>query len=223
MLTVDSAVFTAYPGAKMGILAMQNVNASAPADSRAAEQAMEAVRSQYGGLDRAGLKALDPIGAYVSYYKKFGYSYHVLAQLESVLSGKRTIHAETGLLAAMFQTELESMLLTAGHDLAKLRLPLSLKLAAGTERYVSISGKEAAAVAGDMAVCSGGSVISSILRGPDYNSRITPETQGVVFTLYAPPGFDAQTLLGALHKLEERISAFSPACGTLELSVYPRA
>ncbi|MFH1513507.1 MAG: hypothetical protein ABIG45_09165 [Bacillota bacterium] len=222
MLTIDTAVFNAYPGAKMGILAMRSITPSAPLDPSVISDAMEEIRRRYGHLDRAGLKAMHPTWAYVEYYQKFGYSYHVLAQLESVLKGKRTPGAGSGVLQAMFLSEVESMLLTAGHDLHTLRLPLRLQTAAGDETYVSISGKEVTAVLGDLMVCDGSGVISSILRGPDFGSRITGITADVLFTVYAPPGIDADSVKTAMQKLAGRIRSFSPLSETIHLSVYDK-
>jgi DNA/RNA-binding domain of Phe-tRNA-synthetase-like protein len=221
MLQIDPAVLKTWPGAQMGVLAMRRVDAKAPPDPASVSRAMEEIKSLYAHLDRAALKAVHPVKAYVDYYRKFGYSYHVLGQLESVLSGKRTVDAGSGLLSAMFLSELESMILTAGHDLDALKTPLTLRLSTGEERFESISGKEATTVAGDLMVASGDSVISSILRGPDAASRITGATTGVLFTLYAPPGVEKGVVESALHKLEERIRAVSPGCETLDLAVYP--
>jgi DNA/RNA-binding domain of Phe-tRNA-synthetase-like protein len=220
MLTIDNAVSADFPGAKTGVLAMKNIRAASPLAPSAVTQAMDEIHRRYGHLDRAGLKELHPVRAYVAYYKKFGYSYHVLAQLESVLQGKKQLRAESGLLQAMFLTELESMLLTAGHDLGKLRMPVTLSVSAGKEAYQSISGKETTAVQGDLMVCDGGGVISSILRGPDFGSRITESTAGVLFTLYAPPGIDAAYIRDALETLENRIRSFSPDADTALSYVY---
>jgi DNA/RNA-binding domain of Phe-tRNA-synthetase-like protein len=220
MLTIDNAVFALYPGMQMGILAVRNLDPSAPADPVMAAEAMEEIARRYGDLDRANLKATHPIRAYVEYYRKFGYSYHVLAQLESVLKGKKQLHVESGLLQSMFITEIESMLLTAGHDLAALKTPLRLAVAEGDEPYVSISGNEVTAVRDDLMVVSGGSIVSSILRGPDSASRITGRTTEALFTLYAPPGVETGYLYQTLESLERRIRACSPAAETLRLQVY---
>lgn len=178
------------------------------------------IQQKYGNLDRKELKVLYPIQAYTSYYKKFGYSYHVLAQLESVLKGKKALHTESGLLQAMFLSELESMLLTAGHDLSQLQTPLKLKLASGNETYQSISGKEVTAVGGDLTICDGTGVISSVLRGPDFKSRITESTVDVLFTIYAPPGIETEYLETSLKRLEERIKAFSHSSQTKVMQVF---
>lgn len=223
MLTIDNSVFANYPGAKMGVLAMTNVEASAPLAPDAVEDALNEIRRRYGHLDRAGLKEIHPVKAYVEYYKKHGYSYHVLGQVESVLQGKKQLRAESGLLQAMFLTELESMLLTAGHDLGKLQNPIQLKIASGNETYASITGKETTAVQGDLMVCDGNGVISSILRGPDFRSRITGATADVLFTFYAPPGIETGSIREALEKLRDRITSFSTLSSTAILHVYESA
>ncbi len=89
------------------------------------------------------------------------------------------------LLQSMFFNELESMLLTAGHDLNKLELPLHLNLAAGTECYQSISGRELTAAAGDMIMSDSTRVFSSILKGPDYDTRLTRIQGTFVYNLCA--------------------------------------
>ncbi len=223
MLIVDSAVEKHHPGTQMGVLAMRNVQPKTPLAPELAASAMEAIRNHYGQLSRAELKALHPVKAYVDYYRKFGYSYHVLGQLESVLSGKRKVSNASGLLASMFLSELESMILTAGHDLDTLTTPLTLGVTSGDEQFQSISGKVVATVPGDLMVQSGNTVISSILRGPDLGSRITDATTSVLFTLYAPRSVETSALTSALHHLENRLRSVSPNAETIESRVYPSA
>lgn len=62
--------------------------------------------------------------AYAAYYKKFKKSYHVLAQLESVIFNGRWLPNTAALVAAMCMAELKNMLLIAGHDLDKITLPV---------------------------------------------------------------------------------------------------
>jgi len=222
MLTIDKGIGDALAGTKMGILVLKNVSGSGPLDEAVKSDGLNEIRRRYGHLSRNELKELYPIRAYTAYYKQFGYSYHVLAQLESVLKGKKTLPEASGLLQAMFLSELESMLLTAGHDLAKLQLPLQLKAAAGNEIYQSISGKEVTTVAGDLMVCDGSGVISSIMRGPDFNSRITAATADVLFTIYAPPGIDAEYIETDLQRLAKRIKSCAPLAETELLRVYAK-
>ncbi|MEM1486248.1 phenylalanine--tRNA ligase beta subunit-related protein [Oscillospiraceae bacterium PP1C4] len=219
MFTIDNQMKEALPGIKIGILMMKNTSFCS-LDELEIHNSFREIQHKYGDMDRKELKVLYPIQSYMSYYKKFGYSYPVLAQLESVLKGKKTLHAESGVLQAMFLSELESMLLTAGHDLSKLQMPLQLKLAAGNETYQSISEKEVNTVGNDLMICDGTGVISSVLRGPDFKSRITESTVDVLFTIYAPLGIETEYIETSLRSLEERIKAFSRSSQTEVMQVF---
>ncbi|ARE89760.1 hypothetical protein [Clostridium formicaceticum] len=220
MFTIDKSISTAYPGTKMGILVMKEVSCPGSYEEWDTAEFLDELQHRYGHFNRQELKERNPINTYVAYYKKFGQSYHLLAQLESVLKGKKSLNTKSGVLRAMFFSELESMLLTAGHDLSKLRLPLQLKIATGTEVYQSICGKEVTTVNGDMMLCDSSSTISSILRGPDYNSRITSATMEFLFSIYAPPFVDGNYIKVNLEKLEKRIGAFAPFSRTELLQVF---
>lgn len=220
MLKVDGSVGTAYPGTKMGILIMKDVSYSNPYPEHDIVGVLNELGQKYAHLERKELKEIYPVNAYIAYYKKFGYNYHLLAQLESVLKGKKTLSSDSGLLLAMFLSEIDGMLLTAGHDLSKLLLPLQLKTATGTEIYRSISGKEVTAVNGDLILNDGNGTISSILRGPDQNSLISASTSEVLFSIYAPPGIDEEYIETNLRKLESKISTSSPAAKTEVLQIF---
>ena len=220
MFSIDSSIRASYPEAKIGILVMREVFYSSTCDESEMATVIDDLHQKYGHLDRKALKELHPIGAYVAYYKKFGSSYHLLSQLESVLKGKKSVHFESGLLQAMFLSEIDGMLLTAGHDLSKLQLPLNLKSANGTEVYQSISCREITAVQGDIMLCDQSGIISSILRGPDYRSRIAESTTEVLFSIYAPPGIEADYIEKNLRNLEKRIRSFSPSAKTELLQIF---
>jgi len=156
MLVVDPTIAARCPGMQMGILAVQAVQPpyDAMAAHRAEERALQRIAETYGQRERDGLRQLPPIDAYSSYYKQFGANYHLLGQLESVLQGK-PLRAPTPVLRLLFLTELEHMLLTAGHDLRQVRLPLTLCAATGQEAYTTLSGKEVVCAAGDAILCDG--------------------------------------------------------------------
>ena len=221
MFTFDEGVRSAYPGMQMGFLVMHGVGpAAVEAESlRAEAEIIAGLQQKFGGMGKQERKAAYPMHVYVAYCKKFGYTYPVLAQLESVLSGKRTLQARSGLLRAMFLSELDSMLLTAGHDLAHLQLPLRLAVATGAENYQSISGREVTTVRGDVMLCDCHGVLSSSLRGPDYQSRITPATEEVLFSIYAPPGIATQSIQKDLQQLEQWIVELAPSAHTKLMQV----
>lgn len=220
MFSIDQSIRAAYPDTKMGILVMSDVSYSGSFKEGEIAAVIDGLQQKYGHLNKKGLKELHPINTYVAYYKKFGSSYHLLSQLESVLKGNKSLNSQSGLLQAMFLSELDGMLLTAGHDLSKLKLPLNLKSANGTEVYQSIAGREVTAVQGDMMLYDQSGAISSILRGPDYKSRITETTTEILFSIYAPPSIEVNRIEQNLRDLENRIKSFLPFSKTELLQVF---
>lgn len=220
MLQVDESVRTLYPGAGMGILLMDGVTFEGDCEPLHVEQEAEHLREKYGMYDKAALKAISPVSAYVAYYKKFGQSYHLLSQIDSVLTGKKELTGPSPLLLAMFLSELSGMLLTAGHDLDALQMPLKLTVANGGEPYTGISGRDITAVTGDLMLCDGEGPVSSILRGPDARTSVTSKTTNVLFSVYAPPGVDFSLVEENLLGLERRVISFAPAAKTTLLHVY---
>ncbi len=222
MITIADAFRSVYPAARLGMLALSDVAnpASHPAlEQRKAELEAE-LRARYGQMDRAGLKELAAIKAYDAYYRRFDKSYHVLLQLESVVLKGKSIPGVAALVEAMFMAELKNMLLTAGHDLDKVVKPLTLGIARGGETFVGIRGKEETLKAGDMMISDGEGVISSVLCGPDARTRISPDTSGVLFTVYAPAGVGEEAVAAHLRDIEDYVRLIAPAARTLTAAVY---
>jgi DNA/RNA-binding domain of Phe-tRNA-synthetase-like protein len=124
------------------------------------------------------------------------------------------------LVEAMFMAEMEDLLLTAGHDLDTLHLPLSLDMATGTETYILLRGDEQVLKPGDMMISDQEGVISSIIYGPDQRTQITPDTSNVVFTAYAPPGIGEETVIEHLQHIRDHVMIFAPQSQVDSLNVY---
>ncbi len=215
MLSIQNELPKASSKCLVGFLVMSgisNLNFSEALD-KAKCKLEEEIRERYGPMIRQELKHIYPMGAYVSYYKKFGYTYHVLQQLKSVAHGKSIPNVST-VVEAMFMAELKNMLLTAGHDLEKITQPLILQEASGEESYTGINGKITKTVAGDIMIRDGESIISSILRGPDSRTRIGEKTRRVLFAVYAPAGIDEKDIVRHLSDIESNVRIFSPDAET---------
>jgi DNA/RNA-binding domain of Phe-tRNA-synthetase-like protein len=120
----------------------------------------------------------------------------------------------------MFTAELRNMLLTAGHDLDPVKLPLTLGVSEGHEKYVRINGSEQELKAGDMIISDSEGVISSVIYGPDQRTSINPGTINVIFTVYAVPGISEQALLQHLQGIEANVRLIAPDCTTETLRMY---
>ena len=202
----------AYPGAMVGILRMHGlVNPDLDtALQDHAVQVQDQIRARFAGFDRTQLVAIPTLQAYASYYKRFGKTYHVQLQLASVLFKGKSITGPCAIVQAMFIAELKNQLLTAGHDRMTVQGGIVIDVSLGTERYTLLSGGEQTLKAGDMFIHDEESILSSIIHGPDQRTRITSETQAVIFTVYAPPGIPKADLKTHLSDLEAYIRVFSP-------------
>jgi DNA/RNA-binding domain of Phe-tRNA-synthetase-like protein len=183
------------------------------------------LRARFAGYDRAAFRALPVLQAYNAYYRRFRKTYHVLLQLESVVLTGKPIPSVAALVETMFMAELKNQLLTAGHDLARVQAPVRVDVAAGSESYVRINGREQVLKRGDMYIAdsspgaSWGGILSSIVYGPDHRTQITPQTEKVLFTVYAPPGIEAQAVQQHLQDVQDYLLLVSPEAETIQLKV----
>jgi DNA/RNA-binding domain of Phe-tRNA-synthetase-like protein len=222
MFIVTDAWKAAYPGACAGILEMHDVmnsEAHPGLDERKATVEND-LRARLAGADRAAIKALPTLRAYEVYFGRFKKTYHVQLQLESVALKGKPIPRVAALVEAMFMAELKNQLLTAGHDLAALRQPITLGAADGTERYVGLSGQEQTLKADDMFMSDAEGVISSVLHGPDRRTAIIPATCRAVFAVYAPAGIGADAVHAHLQDIESNVRLVAPDAVTASLDIY---
>ena len=213
---------TTYPNAHVGVLVMREVsNPSSPAELEQRKTALEQdLRSRYADHDRATLTQLPILQAYAAYYRRFKKTYHVQLQLESIVFKGKSIPSVAALVEALFMAEIKNLLLTAGHDLNALQLPLTLDVSRGAERYTLLRGQEQELKADDMFIHDGAGVISSILYGPDQRTAINTQTRHVIFTVYAPDGIAEETVVQHLHDLQANVLLVAPGAQTELLQVF---
>jgi DNA/RNA-binding domain of Phe-tRNA-synthetase-like protein len=211
-----------YPAAAVGVLTMQGVTnpQGHPELGRHKAALEEALRARYGAYERADLKALPVMAAYVEYYSRFKKTYHILLQLESIVFQGKGIPRVAGLVEAMFMAELEDHLLTAGHDLAVVEPPVRIDVAQGDESYERLNGRAQTLKAGDIYIADAQGVLSSIIYGPDRRTRIRPETEQVLFTAYAPPGIGAPAVNHHLENIRDKVRIVAPGAEVTVLDVY---
>ncbi len=225
MFVVSEGFKAAYPTAMAGVLAMRHVanpDSSTALDSRK-EELERTLRTRFAGQDAAVLKSLPEIQAYNAFYKHFNKTYHVQLQLESVALRGKSIPRVAALVEAMFVAELKNLLLTAGHDLEAVQLPVTLDVADGSQLFTMLNGREQVLKPGDMMMADGQGVISSVLYGPDQRTRIMPATRRVLFTVYAPAGIGEQALRQHLRDIESNVRLIAPEAETEHLEVYGAA
>jgi len=221
-LTISKKIKTIYPEALLGILAIRNVcNPNQHEELNRCKLDLENnLREKYAGLDKAYLKNMEPIKTYGDYYKRFKKTYHVLLQLESIIFKNKSIPKVASLVEAMFMAELKNLLLTAGHDLDAIDLPIKLEVSSGGEKYIQLNGQEKELIPNDMMVSDLQGITSSIIYGPDKRTQIKPDTRNVLFVVYAPPGIEKPKILQHLQDIQNYVHIIAPKSEVELLKVY---
>ena len=213
IISTTSGWCEAYPGAAIGLLEIRGVDNRTPAPRlEEAKQAAQArLRMRYQGFTRTDLLALPVMATYARYYRHFGKTYHVLLQLESVVMKGRDLPNISPLVDAVFCAELETLVLTAGHDADRLRPPLSVDVAGTGATYIQPNGEIKSLQPGDMLMRDADGVSCSIIYGQDHRSLISPETTHVLYVAYAPAGVPTANVEDHLTRIEGYTRLISPA------------
>src|SRR5579859_2556106 len=212
-----------FPGAHVGMLALEGV--TNPSSNEALERRVHdieaALRARYAGYQRPRLAALPVMQAYQRHYRNFGQTYHVLRQLETVTLKSKPLSSPSALVLAMFAAELDSLLLTAAHDVDALEPPIVIDASIEGERFVGIGDREQSLHAGDMLMRDAAGIISAVIYGPDERTRLQPGTRRVLFTTYAPADIDPRMVRAHLGEIAELVRLVSPDARTTLHEVYP--
>jgi DNA/RNA-binding domain of Phe-tRNA-synthetase-like protein len=163
---------SSFLGAVVGALVMHD--ARNPEQNSALEAEKRRLEERLRG---AGTPSVDRVAqAYVDYYRVRDKTYPVKAQRESVALKGKPIPSQAALVEAMFMAELETLILTAGHDFDAVEPPVRVDVTSDGDRYVLLNGSEAVLARGDMMMADGAGIISSVHRGLDLRTRIAPPT-----------------------------------------------
>ena len=211
-----------FPGGHVGILAVSGVDnrrRKTPLDNR--KRAIETeLRASFAGYSRAQLREIDILKAYRNYYKKFNKTYHVQLQLESIVLKERHLPSVTPLVDANFAAELETLVLTSGHDIDLLEGAVRIGVTSGGERFLQMSGQERTLKANDMMMADEGGVACTIIYGQDNRSPISPKTTRAVYVAYGPAGVPPKAIGQQLAGIRDYIFMFAPDTAIDRLSIH---
>ncbi len=223
MITISNGWTGSFPDTFFGVLVIEGINntrGEALIENRKTLREEE-LRQQYLGKSRKEMSLEPPFESYERHFRKFGQGYPVLHQIETVALKGKPILSPTPLVAAMFMAELKNGLLTAGHDLDKISLPLVLDVARGGERYVAMGGRERELKEGDMFLSDREGILSSVLYGPDDRSYITSNTSRALFTSYGVPSITPDLLEHHLLEIAALVLVFCPGSTRERLMILP--
>ena len=202
----------AHPGASIGLLelsALDNRGASPRLNER--KRAIEAgLRERYRGFGRQDFLALPVMAAYDRYYRRFNKTYHVQLQLESIVLKGKSLPDVSPAVDANFMAEVETLVLTAGHDADRLTGPIVIDVSRDGDQMTPMHGTSRAIRAGDMIMRDAGGVACSIIYGQDARSPISPESSHVLYVAYAPADITADVVERQLAGIAEHLRLVSP-------------
>jgi DNA/RNA-binding domain of Phe-tRNA-synthetase-like protein len=134
----------------------------------------------------------------------------VQLQVESIVLKGKKLPNVSPLVDANFIAEVETLVLTAGHDVTKLQGSILIDISREGDHITQMNGTSKAIRAGDIIMRDVNGVSCSIIYGQDDRSPISSETSRVLYVAYAPTGVPAETVDAQLWKIEENIRLFSP-------------
>ena len=211
-----------FPGGHVGVLLIGNVdNAKRPTPLNARKREVEArLRERYAGFSRDDFLELETLKAYRDYYKRFGNTYHVQGQLESVVHKGKSLPNVSPLVDANFTAELQTLVLTAGHDADLLKGSLMVDTTKGGETFTQMNGSVKTLKADDMMMSDARGIICTILYGQDKRTPISPKTRRALYVAYAPAGVAEGEVTRQLESIRENVLLFAPGAEVEGLELY---
>ncbi len=210
-----------FPGGHVGVLLVGNVENTGDAtllDKRKREIESR-LRERFAGFFRSDFLELEVLKAYRDYYKSFDQTYHVQGQLESVVRKGKSLPNVSPLVDANFAAELETLVLTAGHDADVLETPLTIDATQVGETFVQMNGSKRLLKPNDMMMSDAHGVVCTILYGQDERTPISPDTRRALYVAYAPSGVPVAAVQGQLEAIRDNILLFAPEAET-EIKIH---
>ena len=202
-----------FPGATIGLLELSGVeNTLSSFGLENQKRETEAhLRERYQDFTRQDFLALPVMSAYENYFKRFNKTYHVQLQVESIVLKGKNLPYVSPLVDANFTAEVETFILTAAHDVARLRGAISIDVSEEGDLITLMNGTYKVIYAGDMIMKDADGICCSIIYGQDNRSPISINTSQVLYVAYAPAGVPTELVEIQLRKIEKNVRLFSSA------------
>lgn len=211
-ISATSAWRDSHPGGCIGLLEISGVEYTLPVTAlELHKRDTEAgLRQRFLNFSRQDFLALPVMAAYDRYYKRFNKTYHVQLQVEFIVLKGKDLPAVCPLVDANFVAEVETFILTAGHDAGKFHPPVSMDVSREGDLMTLMSGLPKSIYPGDMVMRDADGICCSIIYGQDNRSPISLTTTHAIYVAYAPAGVSNNLVEMQLQKIEANVRLFSP-------------
>ena len=222
MIECTAKWHSTFEGGHVGVLLLSEINNSAPSSALNAKklELESRLREEYAHFSRQDFFEIEVLKAYRNYYKLFGNTYHVQGQLESVVHKGKSLPSVSPLVDANFVAELDSLVLTAGHDADLLEPPLFIDATQDGEAFTQMNGKEKQLKVNDMMMRDAKGIVCTILYGQDKRTPISPKTKRALYVSYAPAGVKKEDVQKQLELIRQNVLLFAPAAVTEMLEIH---
>ena len=95
------------------------------------------------------------------------------------------------LVDANFAAELNTLILTAGHNANLLKDPVRIDTTEIGDEFTQMNGVLKPLIPGDMKMSDSDGIVCTIIYGQDQRTPISLKTRRVLYAAYAPPGVPA--------------------------------
>jgi DNA/RNA-binding domain of Phe-tRNA-synthetase-like protein len=107
---------------------------------------------------------------------------------------------------------LDTLILTAGHDVAQLEAPVLIDIAREGDEIIQMGGNRKDVPGRDMVMRDARGVACTILRGQDNRSPISRATTHVLYVSYVPEEVSERQVRVQLELLEKHVRLFATGC-----------
>lgn len=221
MMKISPSVKSTLPETKFGMMIVKGLCSPierAVMDNITATE-IEQMKLNNSCYERRSALTKEPLCHYAAYYKRYNKTYHVLGQLESVLLKGKSIPPVGVPVEAMFLAEVKNLLLTAGHDLELIEGDLTVNIATEPLNYKGLSGKEQQLIKNDLYLSDEKGILSSIMNGQDYRTRITEATQHALYFVYGVEGVTEPLIHAHLKTISSYLSQAIPGVEVQSINV----
>lgn len=210
-----------HPDGSIGLLELSGVDntvSAATLDGRKREVEGR-LREKYRGFSRSDFMAAPIFAEYERYYKAFDKSYHVQLQVESIVLKGKSLPNVSPLVDANFVAEVETLILTAGHDVERLVGPVSIDISKEGDTITQMNGTTKPIRPGDMVMRDAEGICCTILYGQDGRSPISSDTSHVLYVAYVPAGIPREQTELQLQGIVDNVRSFAPNCVVEQLRI----
>ena len=143
---------------------------------------------------------------YNTYFKMWNKTYPIEYQINTLRSGGKFPQVSV-LVDSMFLAELNSRILTSGHDLESIQGDLTFDISRGGERYLKLNGQEQKLKKNDVVLKDNEGILACILYGPARRTSISLKTKDALYFAWCPYVTDEGLIIAHLNDILENLSS----------------